>query len=226
MSAPRLVIGNRNYSSWSLRPWLLLRHFGVSFEVERIVLDQPDTAARIREFSPSGRVPVLVDGGLTIWDSLAICEYANERWLDGAGWPDIREARAVARSVSAEMHSGFPALRAELPMNIRARGRRVSPSAAAAADIRRVGRLVADARGRFGDDGPWLFGGFSIADAMYAPVASRFATYGVEAGEAADAWCATVLGHPALREWSEAAVAEAEIIDADERGEQDKGGVA
>jgi len=224
MSGPRLIIGNHNYSSWSLRPWLFLRHFGVDFEAERIALDQPDTAARIRDHSPSGRVPVLVDGGLTIWDSLAICEYASERWLDGAGWPDSRPARAVARSVSAEMHAGFAALRAELPMNIRARGRRVHLSVAAEGDIRRVGRLVADARGRFGDDGPWLFGGFSIADAMYAPVASRFATYGIEAGGAADEWCATVLGHPAMREWSEAAAAETEIIAADERGEQERGG--
>ena len=224
MSGPRLIIGNRNYSSWSLRPWMLLKHFGIDVEVERIVLDRPDTAARLREHSPSGRVPVLVDGGLTVWDSLAICEYANERWLGGAGWPQSRTARAVARSVCAEMHSGFVALRAELPMNIRARGRTVAVSGAAAADIRRVGRLIADARGRFGDNGSWLFGDFSIADAMYAPVASRFATYGIEAGGAADTWCATVLGHPAMRAWSEAAAEEGEVIDADERGGQGAGG--
>ena len=219
MNGPTLVIGNRNYSSWSLRPWMLLRHFGVDFEVERIALDRPETAGRIRERSPSGRVPVLVDGGLTIWESLAICEYVSERWLNGTGWPEDRTARAVARSVSAEMHAGFAALRAELPMNIRARGRRVDVSDATAADIRRVGGLISDARGRFGDDGPWLFGDFSVADAMYAPVASRFATYGIEAGQAADAWCATVLGHPAMREWSEAAAEETEVIEADERGE-------
>lgn len=218
MSATRLVIGNRNYSSWSLRPWLLLRHFGIGFEVERIALDQPDTAVRIRAHSPSGRVPALLDGGLVVWDSLAICEYANERWLAGAGWPEDPAARAVARSVSAEMHAGFPALRSELPMNIRARNRKVSVSEAAAADIRRVGRLIADARDRFGAKGPWLFGDFSIADAMYAPVASRFATYGVGVGGAADAWCATVLDHPAMREWSEAAAQETEVIAADERG--------
>jgi glutathione S-transferase len=224
VSRPVLVIGNRNYSSWSLRPWLLLTHFDVDFDEERIALDQPETGARIRERSPSGRVPALIDAGLTVWDSLAICEYANERWLSGTGWPDGREARAVARSVCAEMHAGFAALRAELPMNIRARGRRVRPGEAALADIARVGRLVSDARARFGDDGPWLFGAFSIADAMYAPIASRFATYGIEAGETMEAWCARMLGHPGMRAWSAAAAEETEVIAAEERGEPDGGG--
>ena len=218
MNPPLLVIGNRNYSSWSLRPWLLLRHFGMDFTEERIALDQPDTAARIRRHSPTGRVPVLVDGPLAVWDSLAICEYANERWLDGAGWPADRAARAVARSIAAEMHSGFPALRRELPMNVRARGRRVTPSESARADIERVDLLLADVRRRFGSEGPWRFGAFGIADAMYAPVASRFATYGIPTGELAEAWCAAVLDHPAMREWARVASGEAEIIDADEAG--------
>jgi glutathione S-transferase len=224
VSRPVLVIGNRNYSSWSLRPWLVLTHFGIDFDEERISLDEPETEARIRERSPSGRVPALIDAGLTVWDSLAICEYANERWLAGAGWPVGRQARAVARSVCAEMHAGFTAVREELPMNIRARGRRIQPTGAALADIARVGRLVSDARGRFGDDGPWLFGAFSIADAMYAPVASRFATYGIEAGGTMDEWCATMLGHPAMRAWSEGAAEETEVIAAEERGEADGGG--
>jgi len=213
-----LVIGNKNYSSWSLRAWLLLTHFGVAFDELRIGLEEPDTGERIRRHSPSGRVPVLVDGELAVWDSLAICEYASERWLDGAGWPREREARAVARSVAAEMHSGFPALRTELPMNCRARGRRVALTDAARTDIERVVMLIRDCRSRYGASGACLFGDFSIADAMFAPVAFRFATYGVEPGGAARDWCAAVLALPAVRAWAAAAEAETEVVPSDERG--------
>jgi glutathione S-transferase len=214
-----LVIGNKNYSSWSLRAWLALRHFDIPFEEERIALDQPDSHERILRRSPAGRVPVLVDGEVTVWDSLAIAEYASERWLSGGGWPDGVEARAVARSVSAEMHSGFPALRAGLPMNCRAQNRQVAMSPAARADVARVTALLADCRRRFGGGGAWLFGGFSIADAMYAPVAFRFATYGVRPGGPAGEWCEALLRHPRVREWAAAAAVETEVIAADEAGE-------
>ncbi|MEO6103212.1 MAG: glutathione S-transferase, partial [Pseudoxanthomonas sp.] len=117
MAPPILVIGNKNYSSWSLRPWLLLRHFGVEFEERRLLLDTPEFQREVGHWSPTARVPVLVDDGLTVWDSLAICEYANEQWLSGAGWPPERSARAQARAAAAEMHSGFAALRTQLPMN-------------------------------------------------------------------------------------------------------------
>ncbi len=218
MSDLTLVIANRNYSSWSLRAWLFLKHVGVPFQEIRIPLDQPDTHAQIARYSPSGRVPVLLDGELAVWDSLAICEYVNEAVAGANGWPADRAERAVARSVSAEMHSGFQALRGELPMNIRAR-RRVTPTDAARADIRRVLAIWETCRAQYGAGGPWLFGRFSIADAMYAPVVFRFRNYGIElAGEAA-AFASAVLAHPAVVEWVAAAEAETEIVPSDEAGE-------
>jgi glutathione S-transferase len=217
MSGLTLVIANKNYSSWSLRAWLFLRHTGVSFREIRVGLDEPDTRARIAQYSPSGRVPVLVDGDLTVWDSLAICEYLNERVPEVHGWPADREARAVARSVSAEMHSGFQALRNELPMNCRAR-RRVTPSAAALADIERVRSIWESCRSRYGAGGPWLFGPFSIADTMYAPVVLRFRTYAVELDGSAAAYAHTVLSDAAMNEWLAAALAETEIVPSDEAG--------
>ncbi len=216
MSDRLLVIGNHNYSSWSLRPWLVLRHLGLPFRLERIALDRPDTAERIRTFSPAGRVPVLIEGAVTVWDSLAIIEHLAER--QPGLWPSEPVARGMARSVAFEMHSGFQALRNELPMNIRAVGRRVPASPAAAADIARIMAIWSEARQRFGAGGPWLFGAFSAADAMYAPVASRFRTYGVELPEPLRAYQATVLGSAAMREWAALAGAEAERIDHEEVG--------
>lgn len=211
-----LVIGNKNYSSWSLRPWLALRHLGLPFIEERIALDQPDTKARITSYSPAGRVPVLVESGITVWDSLAILEHLAER--QPQLWPVAPTARATARSISAEMHSGFSALRTEMPMNIRATGRKVTPSPEAAADIARILAIWSSTRERFGVGGPWLFGAFSVADAMYAPVASRFRTYGVALPDPLAAYQATVLGSLAMQEWSAAAAAESETIAADEAG--------
>lgn len=216
MSDRLLVIGNHNYSSWSLRPWLVLKHLDLPFRLERIALDRPDTAERIRAFSPAGRVPVLIEGAVTIWDSLAIIEHLAER--QPGLWPSDPVARGIARSVAFEMHSSFQALRNELPMNIRAVGRRVRASQAAAADIARIMAIWSEARQRFGAGGPWLFGAFSAADAMYAPVASRFHTYGVELPEPLRAYQATVLGSAAMREWAALAGAEAERIDHEEVG--------
>lgn len=211
-----LVIGNYNYSSWSLRPYLALKSLGLAFRLERIALDQPETAAAIRRYSPCGRVPVLIEDGVTVWDSLAIIEHLAE--AHPSLWPADPVARGMARAVSAEMHSSFQALRNELPMNIRATGRRVDPSPAAAADIARMTAIWQEARGRFGQSGPWLFGAFSAADAMFTPVASRFRTYGVALPEPLQAYRETVLAAPAMREWSAMAAAEAERIEHEEVG--------
>jgi glutathione S-transferase len=217
MSTWTLVIGNKNYSSWSLRPWLLLRHLALEFTELRLPLDTTEFRTRIGALSPSARVPALITDELTVWDSLAICEYAAER--AGRGWPTAPAARAVARAVSAEMHSGFAALRAAWPMNVRAAGRRVVANAAATADLARIDTLWRDCRRRFGQGGPWLFGDYSVADAMYGPVACRFRSYGVNGLTAESAqYLATALADPWLADWSAAAAAEAEVIPREEVG--------
>jgi glutathione S-transferase len=212
MSLPVLVIGNKNYSSWSLRPWLLLRHSGVEFREVRLLLDTPEFFAQIGRYSPSGKVPALQDGELSIWDSLAICEYANERWLDGRGWPRERRARAVARAAAAEMHSGFTALRSQLPMNSRRRPDAYRWDDAAQRDIDRVQALWRELRQNYGGAGEFLFGDFSIADAMFAPVAIRFDGYGVPTDEVATAYMQALFALPAMREWREAGAAETESV--------------
>lgn len=217
MSLPVLVIGNRNYSSWSLRPWLLLRHFGVPFEERRLALFTADYDREIGALSPTRQVPALHDAGLVVWDSLAICEYANERWLDGKGWPADREARARARSAAAEMHSGYAALRGQLPMNCRRAPDGYRWDRAAQTDIDRVQRLWSDLRGQHAADGDFLCGRFGIVDAMFAPVVIRFAGYGVAADGAVADYMKAVLALPAMREWVGAAVAEREVIEAAER---------
>ena len=220
----RLIIGNRNYSSWSLRAWLVAARCGVPLEVVRLPLDTPEFAARVHALSPSGRVPALQLDGFQVWDSLAIAETLAERFPAAGLWPADAAARAEARAISAEMHAGFGALRRELPMNIRAR-RRVDVSAAAAADIARVCGIWASCRARFAAEGPWLFGAWSIADAMYAPVVTRFVTYGV--GEAGDdgtadapvaAYIRTTCAEPLLAAWSALAREEIEVVEADEAG--------
>ncbi|MCH6484667.1 glutathione S-transferase family protein [Pseudoxanthomonas sp. LH2527] len=212
MSLPVLVIGNKNYSSWSLRPWLLLRHFGVAFDEVRLLLDTPGFADGVRHHSPTGKVPALHDGGVHVWDSLAICEYANERWLDGRGWPQDRESRALARAAAAEMHSGFVALRTQLPMNSRRTPDAYRWDAAAQRDIDRVQDLWRQLREAHGGDGDFLCGGFGIVDAMYAPVAIRFEGYGVEVDATAGAYMQALFALPAMREWRAAAAAETESV--------------
>jgi len=215
----KLVIGNKNYSSWSLRPWLLLEHFGVPFEEVRLALYTPASPAAIRTYSPSGKVPCLIDDdGLVIWDSLAICEYVAELPAAREAWPAGRAARALARSVAAEMHSGFSALRNSMPMNCRGRARRVPESAELAADIARIQEVWTSCRERSAADGPWLFGRFSIADAMFAPVAFRFRTYGVACSGPAAAYLSTLLEHPAMQRWAAAAETEPEVIEESEVG--------
>jgi glutathione S-transferase len=219
MAKPTLVIGNKCYSSWSLRPWLLLRHAEIPFEELRIPLYTAETRARILPHSPSGRVPVFIDGALRIWESLAICEHLAERHPERCGWPRGAEARGVARSVSAEMHAGFQALRSELPLYCRGARRGVVPGPAARADLERVFSLLADCRSRFGAGGPWLFGSFSPADAMFAPVALRLLTYGVATPPAVGAWVDSIRRHPAIEDWIAAARRETEVVAEAERGE-------
>ena len=211
-----LVIGNKTYSSWSLRPWLLLKHAGLQFEELRIPFHSDQWNQEIHKHSPSRKVPVLKAGGLTVWDTLAICEYVNEQFLGGRGWPQDAEARAVARSVSAEMHSGFPHLRASLPMNCRRRFEGFPIPDNAAIDIARVLEIWRACRMTYGDSGPWLFGEFSIADAMYAPVALRFHGYDVSLSGDEARYVTTMLEDPAVRDWIRDAAAETEIVDEEE----------
>jgi len=211
-----LIIGNKNYSSWSLRAWLALREAGVAFDEHRIALDRRQTKGEILRHSPSGKVPCLIDGELVVWDSLAICETANERYVAGALWPADAEARAHARAVTAEMHSGFAALRTYMPMDIRSSRRDAGAAAAkradVSADIARILAIWSDCLARSG--GPLLYGAFSIADAFFAPVVTRFCTYGVIPPPALAAYAERVLELAAMRQWVEAARLESEVIEA------------
>ncbi len=181
----KLVIGNKNYSSWSLRAWFLLKEAGFDFEEHRILLDTDSSAGDIAEFSPAGRVPVLLLDDQVIWDTLAIAETLNERWPEKELWPADPAARAHARSVSAEMHSGFFELREAMPMNCRAMGRKVTLTDKLTADIDRIFAIWRDCHQRYQSQGDWLFGAFSVADAMFAPVVLRFRTYGINLSESA-----------------------------------------
>ena len=216
MAPLTLVIGNKNYSGWSLRPWLFMKHVGLEFQELMVPLDTPETREQIDRYTPSGRVPVLRQGALCVWDSLAICEYIAE--LSGKGWPQAPEVRAVARAVCAEMHSGFSTLRSLWPMNARVRNRRTAITAALEADIERIDEMWNDCRGRFGGGGPWLFGEYSIADAMYAPVVLRFNTYGARISQTARWYMASVLEDGPLQEWLQAAKQEPWTIAAEEVG--------
>jgi glutathione S-transferase len=211
--ALKLVIGNKNYSSWSLRPWLALKWTGEPFDEVRIPLDTPETAAAIRQWSAAGRVPVLVvDGKLTIWDSIAICEYLAERFPEARLWPKDPETRAVARSVSAEMHSGFALMRKHLSMDCRTRYPEREWPEAVAADLARVQQIWRDCRTQYGRGGDFLFGHRTIADAMYAPVVSRFLTYAVPMDDICRAYSEAILALPAMVEWFAAAEAETEVL--------------
>ena len=209
-----IYLGNKNYSSWSLRPWLALKQAGLAFDEVVIPLYRPDSKAAILRVSPSGKVPALRHGELTVWDSLAICEYLAELLPDAALWPSDPQARAVARAVSAEMHAGFAALRRELPMNIRSSfpGRPLTPEVQG--DINRIMAIWRDCRTRFGEgNGDFLFGPFTIADAMYAPVVTRFRTYRIDLEREAEAYCAAVTALPAMQEWAVAAGNEPMIVE-------------
>jgi glutathione S-transferase len=196
----KVVVGNKKYSSWSLRPWLVLKHTGVPFEETVVALDMPDTAQNIRKLSPSGRVPALIDGEVTVWDSLAVCEYLNEKLPEKRLWPKDSAARARARSVAAEMHSGFVNLRNDCSMKIVQQypPKKLRPETQA--DVDRIVEIWEDCLKRSG--GPYLFGKeLCIADAFYAPVVSRFRTYSIPVSGAAKAYCDAIWAWPALQAW-------------------------
>jgi len=211
-----LVIANKNYSSWSLRPWVLMRAAGIPFTEERLSLAAPDFGARVRAFSGAGKVPVLIDGDLTVWDSLAIAEYLAEKFPDRGIWPAAAAARAQARSACAEMHSGFGSLRAQMPMNVSARLPGRGWNLAVQRDLDRICALWAGLRARHGADGPYLCGAFSAADAFYAPVVFRLNTYAPPLPDDAQAYLRTMLALPAMREWAAEAAREDEFLPEDE----------
>lgn len=215
----KLLIANKGYSSWSQRAWILLRHFGIPFEEIVQPMYVEGWKEEILKISPSGKVPALRDGSLVVWESLALCEYAAEQ--NPAMWPADPRARAIARAIAAEMHAGFTALRSALPMNLRATGRKVALSPAVLADIDRIEHIWADCRARYGVDGggPWLFGQWSMADAMYAPLATRFITYGIHRSGAFDDYIATVVADPLFQEWRAEALTETALMADNEAGE-------
>ena len=212
--ALKLVIGNKNYSSWSMRPWLALRANDIAFEEVFIPLYTGEAdKQRILDVTPSGKVPALVDGDITIWDSLAIIEYAAERFPEARLWPEDRAARAHARSISAEMHSGFMALRNECGMNLHRPIGAIALSADARANIARIQEIWIECRERYGKSGPFLFGAFSGADAMFAPVVHRFRTYAIEMPPLALDYMQAMMALPAFQEWTRAGLAETIVIE-------------
>jgi glutathione S-transferase len=210
----KLVIGNKNYSSWSMRPWLALRGSAIAFEEIFIPLytGQADKD-HILSFSRSGKVPILIDGEVTVWDSLAIIEHLAERFPQARLWPEDDTERAHARSISAEMHSGFLPLRRECSMNLHRPIGAVTLSDDARADIARIQEIWTDCRTRYGERGPFLFGAFGAADAMFAPIVHRFRTYAIAVSLEVKTYMETMMAFPAFREWTEAGLAETIVID-------------
>ncbi len=217
MSELTLVYGTCNYSSWSLRPWILLRHLGLEFTPRQYHFETPEFASEIPKLSPTRQVPVLLDGERRIWESLAICEYASEL-AGGRGWPADPRLRATARSVAAEMHAGFGALRSACPMNARATGRRVPMTPPLEQDLRRIDAIWSACRRDHGERGSYLFGDFSAADAMYAPVVLRIRTYGLPLSGLAARYQDTMLSDPHLQEWIRMSCKETIIVPHEEVG--------
>lgn len=211
-----LVIGNKNYSSWSFRPWIAMTAAGIAFTEELIPLYRDGSKERILAHSPAGKVPALIDGNVQIWESLAILEHLAERFPAAGLWPSDLNARAYARAVAAEMHAGFAPLRKHCPMNFwRPVIRRDLPDDVAA-NVKRIDTMWNDCRIRFGGGGPFLFGTFSAADAMYAPVVSRFHTYDVAVSPSSRAYMEAVMALPAWAQWKAAALAEEWVLAEDE----------
>ena len=211
----KLVIGNKNYSSWSMRPWLALRANNIAFEEVFIPLYTDDKAdkERILSFSRAGKVPALIDGDLTVWDSLSIIEYAAEKFPAARLWPEDRAARAHARSISAEMHSGFMPLRNECGMNLHRPIRAVDLSDDARANVARIQQIWAECHQAYGKKGPFLFGAFSGADAMFAPVIHRFRSYAIPVAPAAQHYVEAMMSLPAFQQWTREGLAETLVID-------------
>jgi glutathione S-transferase len=216
---PTLVIANKLYSSWSLRPWLLLKQLGIPFDEIVIPLDQPSTKTEVLKRSPAGKVPILIDGDVTVWESLAIMEYVGDAY-GVAVWPADRKARAMARAVASEMHAGFQALRSACPMNLGKKFAKRDRGDAVAHDVSRFEAIVRDARERFGQGGPFLFGAFSAADAMYAPLVTRLETYAIPVSETTRAYMHAILSLPPFVEWRRAALQETWTVADDEVDEE------
>jgi len=215
MTTPDLVllIGPKNRSTWSLRAWLILKHYGIAFAEDHVDYNTPSGYKRLQEISPSGWVPVLWHEGQPVWDTLAIAEYLNEAFPEYEMWPTDPRARAVARSVTAEMHSGFSGLRNEMHMLVVEEGLSVAPSQECRNNILRIQSIWNMARVEFGKGGPFLFGKFSIADAFYAPVVSRFRTYGIKCEGEAESYCDTMWSLPSMQQWFKGA--QAELLEAE-----------
>jgi glutathione S-transferase len=211
-----LVIGNKNYSSWSFRPWIAMKVAGIAFDEVVISLDVPDFKSRVSKLSGTGKVPALDDNGTHVWESLAILEYLAERFPAARLWPADPAARACARAISSEMHAGFVPLRRACPMNMWRPVKKRELNDEAVANVRRIETMWADCRTRYGAGGPFLFGPFCAADAMYAPVVARFHTYDVEVDAAARAYMAAMRALPAWREWETAALKEPWVLAEDE----------
>jgi glutathione S-transferase len=216
MTQYTLVIGNKNYSSWSMRPWLAMKQAGIVFNEIRVPLFEDGYKTRIRQYSPAGKVPVLVAGNITVWESLAICEFVAERHPEKQLWPAESAVRAQARAICSEMHAGFSALRNAMPMNIRSSHPGKGTTPASKRDIERIVAIWEQCRKNYGSGGDLLFGHFTTADAFYAPVVSRFETYAVELPPVARAYADAVLRLSAMQEWMTAAREETEFIAEDE----------
>lgn len=216
----KLIVGNKLYSSWSMRPWMLLKVLEIPFEEVLIPLYLSDSAAKIRAYSPAGKVPVLIDGDVTVWDSLAIAEYLADRFPDKGVWPADHVARALARSLAAEMHAGFMGMRTYLPFNLGKRFSRRDRGAETAADVARFSTIVNETRAGFGEGGPFLFGAFTAADAMYVPVACRIDYHDVEVDDETRAYVDAILALDAFTEWADAALDEPWVLEEDELDEE------
>jgi glutathione S-transferase len=212
----KIIIGNKNYSTWSLRGWLAVKHTGLPFEEVKIDLYTPHSKAELLKHSPTGMVPALIDGDITVWDSLAIIDYCATTTPEKFWWPKDRAAYAFARSISAEMHSGFMGLRTHASMNLKARWTGLTLGESVAKDVARIDALWSEAREKFGAGGDFLFGEFSAADMMFAPVVTRFETYGFEISPTARTYMDAVLAHPLMVEWTKEGVTETAIIEASE----------
>ena len=212
----KLVIGTKAYSSWSLRPWILLREHGIAFEEDYVPLDTPEFRRRVNAYGAGSTVPILVDGDTVVWESAAIMDYVADRFPERRIWPEALPARALARAMAAEMHAGFRPLRVACPMNLRRRFAHKDRGELVARDIGRIVHLWRTARGRHGGAGPFLFGGYTAADAMYAPVVTRLHSYSIPVDDDVRAYMDAVLGTPAFRAWYDAAVADPQIVAHDE----------
>ena len=211
-----LVIGNKNYSSWSFRPWIAMKAAGIPFDEVVISLDAADFKERVLKVSGTGKVPVLIDGNVRVWESLAILEYLAEKFPDAKLWPEDPAARAHARTISSEMHAGFLPLRKACPMNVWHPPKEYPQADDVMDNVRRIDAMWADSRKRFGAGGPFLFGAFGAADAMYAPVVSRFETYGIEVGAESGTYMDSMMALPAWQEWCAAALKEAWVLSRNE----------